>query len=193
MKLRWLLAALGLALMPLGARAQVGLYFNPLVTRVSNSQADTGPFAFLGQGNTSGTFGGLSMGGYLDLGHAPKYALGLDVRDELEHGNSALLNSFLVGVRAEAKAPKAVLKPYLQLSGGVGTTHSPLSPARSSKAMYKIYGGLDYGLAKHVDWRVVEIGYGSLTTVNSTQFGTTETYPQSRLLSFSAGLVFRIH
>lgn len=193
MKLRYFLAALGLALMPLGARAQIALYFNPIATRVSNSQADTGSFAFLGAGKTSGTFGGLSMGGYVDIAHAPRYALGVDVRDELEHGNSALLNSFLFGLRLEAKAPKAVLKPYLQLSGGVGTTHSPLSPARSSKAMYKIYGGLDYGLGKHVDWRVVEIGYGSLTTVNSTQFGTTSTYPASQVLSFSAGLVFRIH
>lgn len=192
MKLRWLLAALGLALMPLGAHAQIGLYFNPIATRVSNSQADTGPFAFLGAGNTSETFGGLSMGGYYDLSHAPKVALGVDVRDELEHGNSALLNSFLFGIRAEGKAPKAVFKPYVQLSGGVGSTHSPLNPARSNKFMYKIYGGLDYGLGKHVDWRVVEIGYGSITTVNSTQFGTTSTYPASQVLSFSAGLVFRI-
>lgn len=192
MKLRWLLAALGLALMPLSARAQIGLYFNPLVTHVGNSQPDTGPFAFLGSGDTSRIFGGLSMGGYVDINHAPKYGLGIDVRDELEHGNSALLNSFLVGVRLEARAPRAVFKPYAQLSGGVGTTHSPLSPARSSKAMYKVYGGLDYGLGKYIDWRVVEVGYGSLTTVNSTQFGTTSTYPASHLLSFSAGLVFKI-
>src|ERR1700684_1031338 len=101
MKLRWLLAALGLALMPLSARAQVGLYFNPIVTHVSNSQPDAGPFAFLGQGDTSRIFGRISMGGYIALGHDPRFAFGLDLRDELQHGNSALLNSFLVGARIE--------------------------------------------------------------------------------------------
>ncbi len=192
MKLRLFLAALGLALIPSGAHAQIGLYFNPIVTHVGISQPDSGPFAFLGQGNTSGIFGGVSMGGYYDIGHDPKFAFGVDVRDELEHGNSALLNSFLVGARIEAKAPKAVLKPYLQLSGGVGTTHSGLSPARVSKAMYKIYGGVDYGLGKHLDWRVVEVGYGSLTTVSSSQFNVPSAIPSATLLSFTTGLVFRI-
>lgn len=191
MKLRWFLAGLGLALLPLGARAQVGIYFNPIVTHVWNSQADSGPFAFLGQGSTSQTFGGFSTGAYIDLGHAPKYAFGLDMRDELEHGNNALLNSFLVGARISAKAPKSVFKPYLQLSGGAGTTHSPVSPARVTKALYKIYAGVDYGLGRHVDFRVVEVGYGSLTTVSNSQFGGTTSIPAARLLSFSTGLVFR--
>ena len=50
MKLRFLAVAAVLALTGLRAHAQIGLYFNPVVSRISNSTADTGPFAFLGSG-----------------------------------------------------------------------------------------------------------------------------------------------
>ena len=53
-------------------------------------------------------------------------------------------------------------------------------------------GGLDYSLASHVDFRAVEIGYGGLSTVNSTNFNAGGSYPTSRLFSISTGLVFII-
>lgn len=38
------------------SHAQIGLYVNPIATHVTNSVADTGPFAFPGDGVTSRTF-----------------------------------------------------------------------------------------------------------------------------------------
>jgi hypothetical protein len=190
MKYRLLVAVLGLGLVPLGAKAQFGAYFNPIVTHVTNSQADTGPFAFLGEGSTSQIFGGISLGGYMDFDRASKYALGVDMRDEVEHGNNALLNSFLVGVRLSG-SPSAKLRPYVQISGGAGTTHSPYNGLRKNTAMAKGYGGADYALNKHIDWRALEVGYGQVTTIRSSDYGGTTAVPAAHLLSFTTGLVFR--
>lgn len=172
------------------AHAQSAVYFNPIVTRVSNSQADTGTFAYLGQGNKSGLRGGVSLGGYYMFGHGSKADFGVDVRDEWQRGGDALLNSFLIGVRAQGRVGER-LKPYAQLSGGVGSTRAPFTAVKTSKAMFKVYGGLDYTIGRHLDFRAVEVGYGSLTTVNSAQYNSALTYSASRLLSFSSGLVAR--
>jgi hypothetical protein len=192
MKLRLPVLALALATITLGASAQVGLYLNPIVTRVSNSQADTGPFAFLGQNQTSQIFGGIVIGGYYEAYHAPKFDLSVDLRDAIEHGNDASLNSFLIGGRISAKPMKYALKPYAQISFGDGRTKSPLSPISASKLVYDIYGGVDRPLSKHVDWRVIEIGYGSLTTISSDLYSGPTKIPAAKLLNFSTGLVFRI-
>lgn len=176
------------------AHAQGALYFNPIVTRVSNSQTDTGTFAYLGAGNTSALRGGVSIGGYYMFGHGAgptsRATFGLDVRDEWQRGSDALLNSFLIGVRAQGRVGER-LKPYAQLSGGVGSTRAPFTAIKTSKAMFKVYGGLDYTIGPHLDFRAVEIGYGSLTTASSAQYNSTLTYPASKLLSFSSGLVAR--
>lgn len=192
MKLRWMLPALGLCLLTASARAQVGIYLNPIVTHVSLSPADTGPFAFLGPGETSRNFGGVSLGGYYDFAHASRLGLGVDVRDELQHGNSALLNNFLVGARLFAKASSSRFEPYLELAGGAGTTHSHLNPARVTSGTFKVYVGADYKLGRYVDWRIAEVGYGSLSTVSSARFGGTTPISSAQLLSVSAGLVFHI-
>jgi len=193
MKLRLPVLALVLATMTLGASAQIGLYLNPIVTRVSNSQPDTGPFAFLGQNQTSQIFGGIVIGGYYEAYHAPKFDLSVDLRDAIEHGNDASLNSFLFGGRISAKPMKYSLKPYAQISFGEGRTKSPLNPISANKFVYDIYGGVDRPLNKHVDWRVIEIGYGSLTTISSGLYdGQSSTFPAAKLINFSTGLVFRI-
>lgn len=193
MKLRLPVLALALATITLGASAQVGLYLNPIVTRVSNSQADTGPFAFLGQNKTSQIFGGVVIGGYYEAYHAPKFDLSIDLRDAIEHGNDASMNNFLFGGRISAKPIKYALKPYGQISLGEGRTKSPLNPISASKFTYDIYGGVDRPINKHVDWRVIEIGYGSLTTIGSALYsGGAEAPHAATLLNFSTGLVFRI-
>src|SRR6185437_5088050 len=53
MRLRYVLAAVVLAAVAASASAQVGVYVNPVFTRISNSTPDTGPFAFLGEGATA--------------------------------------------------------------------------------------------------------------------------------------------
>jgi hypothetical protein len=212
MKLRLLVVCLAFSLMNVSVFAQdnpstvnastasttgvgstdVGLYVNPIGIGIRNSMADTGPFAFLGDNTTSRTFYGAAIGGYVNFFHAQKYDAGVDIRDVLVSANNARLNSFLVGGRIAVKPIAEKFKPYAQLSVGVGSSKSPYSTVHVSKFEYGIYGGLDYTLAKHVDFRAVELGYGSVSTINSGNFNGATAFPSSSLFSVSTGLVFRI-
>jgi hypothetical protein len=195
MKLRYLATVVVLALTTVAAHAQVGvgLYFNPLATRASNSVKDTGPFAFLGQNSTSQVFYGFDMGGYYDFFHATNLDTSFDVRYSDMHANNALLKNFMVGLKVSAHPFARPIKPYIQLSAGLGTTKSPNSTVHVSKGTYAVFGGVDYTLAKHVDFRALEIGYGSLTTSSSATVGAggNIAIPATKLVSFSSGLVFR--
>lgn len=191
MKLRFLVPALALALTTIAAHAQIGLYLNPVVSRVSNSTPDTGPFAFLGEGGTSKIFGGVDFGGYYEFAHYPKSDLSFDVRDTIQRYSTASFNSFMVGPRLAAKPLAYNLKPYAQLSIGVGRTKAPLSPVSISKLQYGIYVGVDKPLKKHVDWRILEVSYGSVTTISSNIFGSPTPIPAASVLGFSTGFVFR--
>jgi hypothetical protein len=212
MKLQCLVPCLALALFTVAAHAQdnpsqvnpptatelkvgpedVGLYVNPVGIHITNSQADTGTFAFLGDGVTARWFYGANIGGYVNFAHNPKFDAGIDIRDSIVTGNNARLNSFLVGGRIMPKPIADVFKPYLQVSVGVGSSKPPTSPIRLNRFELGIYGGLDYQLAKHVDFRAFEFGYGAVTTINSGDFGGAVTFPSSRLFSISSGLVFRV-
>jgi opacity protein-like surface antigen len=200
MKLRSIAAVAALALATVAAHAQsqgnVGLYLNPVAIRVANSTADTGDlcsYAFLGCNSTSQVFYGYDFGGYYDFFHAGPIAAGIDVRESDLHANNAMLRSFLVGARVSAKPFTRPFKPYAQISVGVSTTKAPGSVVHISKFDYALYGGVDYTLQKHIDFRMVEIGYGSLTTVSSADVGGGATLyvPASNQISFSSGLVFR--
>jgi|SRR5271168_2481429 len=212
MKLRSLVLCLALALLNLAVRAQdnpstvtpstassinvgstdVGLYVNPVGTHITNSVPDTGVFAFLGDNTTARWFYGVNIGGYVNFFHDPKFDAGIDIRDSIVTGNNARLNSFMVGGRILPKPIAEVFKPYLQLSVGVGSSKPPTSPIKQSKFEFGIYGGLDYTLSKHVDFRAVELGYGAVSTINSGNYGANVSFPNSRLFSVSSGLVFRI-
>jgi hypothetical protein len=212
MKLRFLAVCLAFALMNLPTFAQdnpspvpgsaasttgvgsggVGLYVNPIGIGIRNSQPDTGIFAFLGDNTTKRTFYGADFGGYVNFYHAQKYDAGLDLRDVIVSANNARLNSFLVGGRIAAKPIAEKFKPYVQVSVGVGSSKAPHSPIHINRFQYGIYGGLDYTLSKHVDFRAFELGYGSVATINSGDFNGTKSFPSSTLFSVSAGLVFRV-
>jgi hypothetical protein len=212
MKLQLLVVCLAFALTNLAALAQdnpstvsastasttgigstdIGLYVNPIGIGISNSKADTGVFAFLGEGATQRTFYGAAIGGYVNFFHAQKYDAGVDLRDIIVSGNGAHLNSFLLGGRVAVKPLAEKFKPYLQLSVGVGSSKAPHSPIKLNRLQYGIYGGLDYTLAKHVDFRAFELGYGSVSTINSGNFNGTTSFSASSLFSVSTGLVFRI-
>ncbi len=173
------------------AQAQVGLYFNPDITRISNSTADTGPFAFLGEGKTSQMFGGVVFGGYYDFQHHAKFDVGVDMRDAVEHGNNAAINSFLVGLRVAAHPAESRWRPYLEVAVGDGRTRSPKNPVHINKLEVDAFVGADYQLTRHIDFRAVEVGYGSVTAINSSLYGGTTSIPAFRLLNISSGFVFR--
>ena len=191
MRLKFLLPAFALALSTAAAHAQAGIYLNPIFTRVSISTQDTGPFAFLGQNKTSRIFGGVMLGGYYEFSHQPKFDVGVDLRDEIEHSNNASLNSFLIGLRVSTKPMVFQLKPYVEIVGGEGRSESPLSPVHVTKAEYGGFLGLDKRLNRHVDWRIVELGYSSVTTISSAIYNGPTPIPAAKMINASTGFVFR--
>lgn len=193
MKLWFSVLLSALFLMVLPSRAQMGVYINPIGIRVSNSQPDTGIYAFLGDGTTSRMFWGANIGFYDDFFHGDKVDVGVDIRDAVVGGNNARLNSFLVGGRVVMKSISPKWRPYVQFSGGVGTTRAPHTALRVNRGQYGIFGGADYKLNRYFDLKVAEVGYGSLPTVSTSSFGnSTASYPSSKLLQVSWGLVIRI-
>jgi hypothetical protein len=193
MKLRFLALLLAFSALPLAAQVDGGgLYLNPVAIRISNSTADTGLFAFLGQNATSQMFYGINLGGYCDWKVQPKLDVGFDVRETIVHGNNASLDSLLFGARIVDKPFKMPLRLYVEPALGLGRSTSPYSPAHHSGLEIHIFAGGDYRLQKYVDWRVAEIGYGSVPTINSADFGNLASIPSSRLFSVTTGLVFRI-
>lgn len=190
MKLHLLAAVVGLAMAAGAAQAQVGVYVTPLVSRISN-EADTGPFAFLGDGKTSGIFVGGGFGMYYDFHQASGINAGVDIRGNFLRGDGAHLNSFLVGPRVVFKPIKPGLRPYAEAFVGVGGSRAQTNPASIEKFEFGFAGGLDYTFAKHVDWRVIELGYSAVPTVNSSIFTGNGTPPNSHMFNVSTGLVFR--
>lgn len=191
MRLRFVLAAVVLAAVAASAKAQVGVYLNPVFTRISNPTPDNGPFSFLGTGVTSRQFGGLDFGGYYDLTRGPGAKLGVDVRDTIVHGNNASLNTFAVGGRIEAASITHGLRPYAEVSVGAGRSKAVHATIHSTGFAFGIFGGLDLSLSRHVDFRVVELEYGTVTTANSSMVGQPPPIGASRQISVSSGLVFR--
>jgi hypothetical protein len=193
MKLRLLATVVVLALTTVAAHAQIGLYVNPAFIEVKNNTPDTGLFAFLGSGQTSRTFYGANIGGYYDFYHNGKLEAGVDIRNSISHGNGASLNGFLVGPRVTGSPFQFPLKPYAQAFVGAGTTRAATTSVSVTRAQFGIMVGADYTVHKHIDLRIIEVGYSSLPTVSSYTVGaTTTSYPNSRVLSISTGLVFRI-
>ena len=193
MKLSLLAAAAGLVLVTGVAQAQVvnqvGVYVTPIVSRISN-RTDTGVFAFLGPNNTSQIFSGFGMGLYDSFSHSGSIDAGIDVRGDFLQGNGAHLNSFLVGPRVSFKPVRYGLKPYVQAMIGVGRSRPAHTLASLGRFQYGIAGGADYAIGSHVDFRVLEIGYGAVETISSATYnGGSPSI--SRQISFRTGLVFR--
>jgi hypothetical protein len=176
------------------SHAQIGFYINPIATHVTNSVADTGPFAFLGDGVTARTFWGATFGGFTDFSHGRSVDIGVDVRDSYVGANNAHLNSFLLGVRFVGKPGETPLRPYLQIDGGAGSSKSPYSTVHILRGQYGVFGGVDCPLNRVVSFRAVEVGYGSVSTVSSETVGGGSgiSVPAARLVSVTSGLVFRI-
>jgi hypothetical protein len=198
MKLRFLAALAGVVMATGAAQAQnqvqnqIGVYITPIASHISNSMSDPGVFAFLGPNTTSRVFAGVGLGAYDDLYHSGNMEAGLDIRGNILRGNGAQLNTFLFGGRVAYKPVKMPnLKPYFQVGIGVGSSKSATNPVHLTKLEYNVAGGVDYRFATHVDWRVVEIGYGSVETISSNAIDSAGPVSNSKLVNFSTGLVFR--
>lgn len=191
MRLRYVLAAAVLAAVAASARAQFGVYINPVVNKISNSTPDTGPFAFLGEGVTSRTFGGLDLGGYYDITKGPGAKFGVDARFTTVHSNNASLDVYSLAGRVESKPLAYGLRPYAQLAAGAARSKAEQSLVHTTRGLFAGYVGVDYPLNRHVDFRIIELGYGGVTTTNSYIYGGPTPIGASRLVHISSGLVFR--
>ena len=189
MNVRSLIVGAAIAMAPIAVQAQLGIYVNPIATRVSNSVADSGLYAFLGQNSKSAIFYGVNFGAYYDFKSSLPFHAGLDMRDSIQHGNGAALNQFLTGLRI-SKSFKH-LKPYIEPVDGAGTTRAPFTVLHVTRVEYGVLGGVDYTTHHHIDFRLFELGYTNLITASSETIGANATIPASDLITFSAGIVFR--
>jgi len=137
-------------------------------------------------------FWGFQMGGYYDFFHSGPLSAGFTMRFSDQHAANASIRNFQVGARVAGTVGDK-WHPYVEATVGDGSTKPQKSLVRVSKAAYNVYGGVDYSLARHLDVRAFEIGYGSLTTASQSTVGQGNgvAYPASKLLNFSAGFVVR--
>jgi len=193
MKLHSLLIALALAGTASAASAQGALYINPVAIRVSTSTPETGTFAFLGNGASSRIFYGVDFGGFYDIPTQVKsIEVGIDLRDQILHGNNALLTSFLVGPRIAFAPFNNRFHPYVEPVVGVGTTRAPYTAIKVDKLQYGVFAGADFYLNSRITWRAVEVGYSSLTTASGGTVAAAGPVNSSSLLNISTGLTFRL-
>ena len=191
MNVRSLLLGVALAVTPAAVHAQIGVYINPIAMHISNSTADRGLYAFLGQNSKSGWFEGFNAGAYYDAKTPFPFHAGIDIRDSLLHGGGAELNNFDVGLRLSGKLPGRAFKPYVEPFVGAGTSRAPFTLLHITRAEYGVLAGVDYETKHHVDFRIIEVGYSSLITASSETIGATATIPASNIVSVSSGIVFR--
>jgi hypothetical protein len=187
------------------AHAQVGVYGMFTVDRLSNiassplpAPTTTGSNA---RTNTADPLGGTG-GIYYDFLKLGPVRLGADLRGSIlttKRGANVNFNdtgtriySALGGVRASFHTPLAPLKPYIQVSAGLGRSDYGLSNTTATghvilynNFQYEGLAGLDIKLLPIMDWRVAELGYGGLNP-----FGTySHNYPIKQV---SMGFVFHL-
>jgi hypothetical protein len=198
------LAAVAIAT-TVSAHAQLGIYGEFTVNRLSNiASSPLAPPsipAANAPANSVDPLGGTG-GIYYDFLKLGPIKLGADLRGSILttkrgayinfNGPGARIYSSLGGIRAAFHTPLAPLKPYIQVSAGLGRSDYGLfsSGSSSPNAMhnnfeYEGLAGLDVKLLPVLDWRVAELGYGGLSS-----FGTnSHNYPIKQV---SMGFVFHL-
>ena len=187
-----LTAAIAPSQMKAQSQGNFGIYLNPYFTHITDSQVDPGSFSFLGLNTKSRMFWGLQGGGYYDFIHSGPLAAGFTLRWSDQHAANASIRDFQVGARVAGTVGNR-LRPYAEVTIGDASTKPEKATIRINKAAYAVYGGVDYGLARHFDFRAIEVGYGSVTVVSGSTVGPGNgtNYPPVKLLSFSTGFVVR--
>jgi hypothetical protein len=188
------------------AHAQFGAYGMFTVDNLSNiasSPQPTTPTILANtRSNSVNPLGGTG-GVYYDFMKLGPMRLGADVRGSILttkrgayvnfNGGGARIYSVLGGVRGSFRTKYAPVKPYLQLSAGLGRSDYGLFTQGSTNGQVVIHSnfqfeglaGLDLKLLPIMDWRVIELGYGGLNP-----FGTySHNYPIKQI---GMGFVFHL-
>ena len=135
-----------------------------------------------GQKSAASPYGG-TLGVFYDFRSFGPVTLGADVRATFLNTNKAAYayqassgfmrhDAFLGGARATFRTPYKVLRPYVQISAGLGRTDATDPPLPLAlppgKLNYKnftqvqAFAGLDLALWNNVDFRPIEFGYGEM-------------------------------
>jgi hypothetical protein len=204
-----LLAAVAVA-STVSSQAQVGVYGMFTVDRLSRIASSPLPpppnssDPVFARSETVDPIGGTG-GVYYDFMKLGPMKLGVDARGSILttkrgayinfNGPGARIYSVLGGVRGVFQPTKS-LKPYLQISVGLGRSDYGLYTGRPASTQplpnviynnfqYEGLAGLDIKLLPVLDWRVAEFGYGGLDP-----FGTySHNYPIKQV---SMGFVFHL-
>ena len=164
------------------AHAQVGIY-GKLDTVHLSSGGNTNFY-------TPGWMYGPGGGVYFNLVHLGPVSLGGDIRADYLFHSPQRYRDVLFGVRLGAKAPLVPIRPYVQLSAGIGGSSQtgPFGTSYTNKFQYWLIGGVDHTILPHIDWRVAEIGYGRMKGISSSPAPTTGV----NLFTLGTGVVVRL-
>jgi hypothetical protein len=184
MKHRVLLFSILLVLTAATVQAQVGLYANFTAQHVGAATGQV--FGSAGDLSNGKFLYGPTFGIYNDFLHAGPLHVGADIRGSILSNGDAKLNSGLAGLRVAVKAPVLPIKPYVQASAGVAGFNYGRRQALTNSFTYEIDGGVDLTFLPRLDWRLVEVGGGALT---SSGPGANA---GNGLFHISTGLVFRL-
>jgi hypothetical protein len=189
------LAALVVAALP--AHAQLGIYGGFAAGQLTVPVANV---------NSSEWAYGGNFGAYLARGHFGFFRAGLDARAEILKGSagSSVAGSASYSEDAGYIGPRVGFRPHIvpiqpYVEGLVGAAHISdtattvhsipvgttgfINPQESqTKFSYQIVAGLDYTIFPRIDWRVAEIGYGTLRAFGANVNPTT----------VSTGIVIRL-
>jgi hypothetical protein len=180
------------------AHAQVGVYGMFTVDRLSNIQSSPllpSPAPRVDPVNPLGGTGGV----YYDFLKLGPIKLGADLRGSIlttkrgayvtNNGGGTRIYSALGGVRGVFHTPFAPLKPYVELSAGLGRSDYGLftngAVVLHNNFQYEGLAGLDIKLLPIMDWRVAEFGYGGLDPFGAN----SHNYPIKQV---SMGFVFHL-
>ena len=160
------------------ASAQVGIYGNFATVHLNG-------------GLNSWSYGP-GAGIYYDFVHLGPIRIGGDLRGNVLWGRDVNYWSGLGGVRLVVKPPILPLRVFGLGSAGVGGVKAAgslgnLPDSYNNKFQWDVFGGTDFTVIPHVDWRVVEVGYGQMTGTNG---GTAST--STGVFTLSSGIVLRL-
>jgi hypothetical protein len=175
------------------AQAQFAAYGTVSAERLKSINCDDPQNICASNDGTVRPYGG-TVGAYYDLRTYGPVTLGADLRGVFLNSNKSAYSyqggpdlvrhySFLGGARATFKTPFKVLRPYAQVSAGLGRTNSTVPPPTYYQNFTQVQGfvGLDLALFDNIDFRAIELGAGEL-------FG-----PSSHSIqSIGVGLVFHM-
>jgi hypothetical protein len=192
------------------AHAQIGVYGTVSVNRLSGIQGSPNAAGSVVNNSVDPIGGGAGV--YYDFMKLGPIRLGADLRGTItdskqgayttSRGAGTRIYSGLGGIRAVFHTPFAALKPYIQASAGIGRSDYGLftpnttvtvggsnvqitGEAIHNNLQYEGFAGVDFRVLPIMDFRVVELGYGALTS-----FGASgHTYP---IGTISSGIVFHL-